>query len=67
MSWLRSTAGVSKIYKLNCCHIYAIILILYDDHEKVIATAIVFNQHSGYYAHSVEALKNGKIIYEKEL
>lgn len=37
---------------------------VYDDHEKVIATAIAFNQHSGYYAHSVEALKNGKIIYE---
>jgi len=37
---------------------------VYDDHGKVIATAIAFNQHNGYYAHSVEALENGKIIYE---
>ena len=29
MSWLRSTAGVNKIHKLNCCHIYTMILILY--------------------------------------
>ena len=36
---------------------------VYDD-EKVVATAIVFNQHNGYYAHAVEALENGKIIYE---
>ena len=28
MSWLRSTAGVNKIHRLNYCHIYAIILIL---------------------------------------
>ena len=28
MSWLRSTASVNKIHKLNCCHIYAMILIL---------------------------------------
>lgn len=34
------------------------------DNEEVIATAIAFNQHNGYYAHSVEALENGKIIYE---
>ena len=34
------------------------------DNEKIIATAIAFNQHNGYYAHSVEALENGKIIYE---
>ena len=34
------------------------------DNEKVVATAIVFNQHNGYYAHSVEALENGKIIYD---
>ena len=40
---------------------------VYDDREKAIATAIAFNHHSGYYAHSVEALENGKIIYEKEL
>jgi len=37
---------------------------VYDDHGKVIATAIAYNQHNGYYAHSVEALENGKIIYE---
>lgn len=37
---------------------------VYDDHGKVIATAIAFNQHNGYYAHSVEALENGKRIYE---
>lgn len=36
---------------------------VYDD-EKVVAIAIVFNQHNGYYAHSVEGLENGKIIYE---
>lgn len=34
------------------------------DNEKVVATAIVFNQHNGYYTHSVEALENGKIIYD---
>lgn len=34
------------------------------DNEKIIATAIAFNQHNGYYAHSVEALENGRIIYE---
>ena len=28
MSWMRSTAGANKIHKLNCCHIYAMILIL---------------------------------------
>lgn len=34
------------------------------DNEKIIAIAIAFNQHNGYYAHSVEALENGKIIYD---
>ena len=29
MSWLRSTAGVNKIHKLNHCHIYAMFLILF--------------------------------------
>ena len=37
---------------------------VYGDNGKVIATAIAFNLHSGYYVHSVEALENGKIIYK---
>ena len=40
---------------------------VYDDDGKVVATAIAYNQHNGYYAHSVEALENGKIIYEREI
>lgn len=59
--------SINKELRENFSHGDIICAKVYDDREKVIATAIVFNQHSGYYAHSVEALKNGKIIYEKEL
>lgn len=59
--------SINKELRENFSHGDIICAKVYDDREKVIATAIVFNQYSGYYAHSVEALKNGKIIYEKEL
>lgn len=59
--------NINKEFQEKFSHGDVICAKVYDDREKVIATAIAFNQHSGYYAHSVEALKNGKIIYEKEL
>lgn len=37
------------------------------DNEQLIATAIAFNQHNGYYSHVVEALENGQILYENWL
>lgn len=56
--------NINKELKENFLHDDIICAKVYSDNRKVIATAIVFNQHNGYYAHSVEALENGKIIYE---
>lgn len=55
--------NINKELKENFSHDDIICAKVYDN-EKVIATAIAFNQHNGYYAHSVEALENGKIIYD---
>lgn len=54
---------INNELKENFSHNDIICAKVYDN-EKVIATAIVFNQHNGYYAHSVEALENGRIIYD---
>ena len=54
---------INNELKENFSHNDIICAKVYDN-EKVIATAIAFNQHNGYYAHSVEALQNGKIIYD---
>lgn len=58
--------NINKELKENFSRNDIICAKVYDD-KKVIATAIAFNQHNGYYAHSVETLKNGKIIYEREI
>ena len=58
--------NINKELEENFFHDDIICAKVYDN-EKVIATAIVFNQHNGEYVHSVEALKNGKIIYENEI
>ena len=54
---------INNELKENFSHNDIICAKVYDN-EKVIATAIVFNQHNGYYTHSVEALENGRIIYD---
>ena len=56
--------NINKELKENFLHDDIICAKVYSDNRKVIATAIVFNQRNGYYAHSVEALENGKIMYE---
>ena len=55
--------NINKELKENFSHDDIICAKVYGD-EKVIATSIAFNQYNGYYSHSVEALENGKIIYE---
>ena len=56
--------NINKELKENFWHDQIICAKVYSNNKKVIATAIAFNQHNGYYSHSVEALENGKIIYE---
>lgn len=55
--------SINNELKENFSHDDIICAKVYDN-EKIIAIAIAFNQHNGYYAHSVEALQNGKIIYD---
>lgn len=58
--------ALNEEYK-ECFENEDILCVKIYDKEQLIATAIAFNQHNGYYSHVVEALENGQILYENWL
>lgn len=58
--------ALNEEYK-ECFENEDILCVKIYDKEQLIATAIAFNKHNGYYSHCVQALENGTIIYDNWL